>query len=260
MNLRRLLQYWTRRLFAPDRLLRQKYEAFKELLRHDKRSLELISELEELGYAGAVADWAAVPRLISALDWSVGSLIRALSSMRPGGYKELEQRHGQLSAELAAALPVFAAISAPPYALGMAHAAGQAEMVGGKAAALGRVLQAGFRSLAALSSPPGPSTSFLPITTCATGSTNCWRRCGLHDEADRLQELSREMTAMIRQAEVPVQVREAIAENLAELRRAWLLRPVGPAQQRRRRGRGKFLCRSVCERDGRGPGGYPGAV
>jgi len=229
MTLRRLLHHWTTRLFAPDRLLRHKYEAFKELLRYDKRSLELISELEELGYAGAVTDWAAIPRLISALDWSVGSLIRSLTSMRPGGYKELERRHGQLAAELAAALPVFAGASEPPYALDMAQAAGQAELVGGKAAALGRVLQAGLPQPRGFVITTGAFNLFLSHNNLRHRLDELLAEVRLHGTADRLQEISRELTALIRQAEVPTQIREAIDERLAELRPAggsgrWALR------------------------------------
>ena len=229
MTLRRLLHHWTERLFAPDRLLRHKYEAFKELLRYDKRSLELISELEELGYAGAMTDWAAIPRLISALDWSVGSLIRSLTSMWPGGYKELERRHGELAAELAAALPVFAAASEPPYALDMAQAAGQAEMVGGKAAALGRVLQAGLPQPRGFVVTTRAFNLFLAQNNLRHRLDELLAEVRLPGSANRLQEISHEMTAMIRQAEVPAQVREAIGERLAELRFAggsgrWALR------------------------------------
>lgn len=217
MTLRRLLHHWTTRLFAPDRLLRHKYEAFKELLRHDKRSLELISELEELGHAGAVADWAAITRLISALDWSVGSLIRSLASMQPGGYKELERRYGELSAEIAAALPLFAASSEPPYALDMAQAAGQVEMVGGKAAALGRVLQAGLPQPRGFVITTGAFNLFLAHNNLRHRLDELLAEVRLYDPASRLQEISREMTAMVHQAEVPAQVREAIGEGLAEL-------------------------------------------
>lgn len=227
MTLRRLLSHWTARLFAPDRLLHRKYQAFKELLRYDKRSLELISELEELSYAGAVVDWAAIPRLISALDWSVASLIRSLTAMRPDGYKELERRHGLLAAELAAALPAFRADAAPPYALDLAQAAGQAELAGGKAAALGCLLQAGLPQPRGFVITTRAFHLFLAHNNLRHRLDELLAEVRLPGDA-RLEEISRELVAMIRQAEVPAEVVEAIGGRLAALGAAascrWALR------------------------------------
>ena len=46
MNINTLFRYWTYRLFAPGVVLRQTYEAFRELLVHDSRSHELMADLE----------------------------------------------------------------------------------------------------------------------------------------------------------------------------------------------------------------------
>lgn len=229
MTLRRQLQFWAKRLFAPDRLLRDKYEAFKELLRHDRRSLELISELEELGHGGEVADWAAIPRLAAALEWSVDGLIRSLSAMRPGGYSDLEQRQGQLAAELVSALPVFAAHTEPPLTLSIAEADGRVELAGGKAAALGRVLAAGFPLPRGFVITTRAFNLFLAHNDLRHRLDELLAEVRLPDTGDRLDGLSREMIAMIREGEVPVEVRAEIAIRLSELRLAgcsgpWALR------------------------------------
>ena len=100
MNFSQLFQHWTLKVFAPGKLLRQKYEAFKELLRHDKRSLELITDLEDLLQGERLVDWARVESLVRALRWSVGRLIDSLISMQPAAYANLEERFHQIESFL----------------------------------------------------------------------------------------------------------------------------------------------------------------
>lgn len=230
MTLTRRLHYWATQLFAPNRLLTRKYTAFKELLRHDKRSLELISDLEDIRHSGTLVDTAAVARLTGALSWSVGSLIRSLSSMHPGFYRDLEQRFFELEKALSATLPAFDENRDPPYTLSLIEAADRPALAGGKAHALGRVLQA----------------TDLPLPRGFVITTNAFNLFLAHndlrhrldellaevrfDEGDkRLRELSGEMTGLIRQAEVPEVLVDDIRQRLAELRRLpcsgpWALR------------------------------------
>lgn len=229
MTLIRLLRHWTTRLLAPDRLPSLKYDAFKELLRHDKRSLELISQLEDIYYSGTPVDQAAVGRLAGALGWSVGSLIRSLTAMHPGGYRDLEQRFTELEQTLLAALPVFADSSEPPYSIDLPAAAANPELAGGKAYGLGRVLSATDLPL-----PRG-----FVITTRSfnlfLGHNDLRHRLDellaevRIDDGERLRELAGEMMECIRMSRVPETVAQDIGRRLAELRRLgcsgpWALR------------------------------------
>lgn len=114
MTLSRLFKYWTLQVFSPGKLLQHKYASFKELLRHDKKSLELITDLEDIQHLGAPVDWARVARLVRALIWSVGGLIRALVAMHPGAYNELERRFTALESSLMEAVSLPAGDSTPP--------------------------------------------------------------------------------------------------------------------------------------------------
>ena len=145
MYLKRLFKYWTLQVLAPGKLLRLKYEAFKELLRHDKKSLELITDLEEILHAGLPVDWARVESLVRALLWSVGALIRSLIAMHPAAYADLEEQFQRLEWSLAAAVTLPGEDSHPPYAITLAEAASAPKLAGGKAHTLGRMLrEAGF--------------------------------------------------------------------------------------------------------------------
>ena len=89
------------------KLLRQKYLAFKELLRHDKRSLELITDLEDLLQGERLVDWARVESLVRALRWSEGRLIDSLLSMNPAAYRVLEERFRQIESSLVRAVALL---------------------------------------------------------------------------------------------------------------------------------------------------------
>lgn len=215
MYLKRLFKFWTLQVFAPGKLLHLKYEAFQELLRHDKKSLELITDLEEIWHAGFPVDWAQIESLVRALRWSVGSLIRSLIAMHPAAYADLEEQFHRLESSLAAAVTLPTEEDRPPYTLTLAEAAAAPDLAGGKAHTLARMLQE--------TGLPGPR-GFV-VTTRAfhlfLGHNRLRHRLDellaqvCLDRGPRLEELSREMQAIILAGEVPPPVQEDITEKLA---------------------------------------------
>ncbi|MFZ5452480.1 MAG: PEP/pyruvate-binding domain-containing protein [Thermodesulfobacteriota bacterium] len=219
MNLSGLLKYWALQVFAPDKLLRHKYASFKELLAHDKKSLELITDLEDILHTRTPVDWARIVSLVRGLNWSVGSLIRSLASMRPGAYGELERRGLSLESSLREAVSLPEEDCSPPFTLTLEEAAWSDRLAGGKAEALSRALRE--------TGLPGPQ-GFV-VTTRAfqlfVAHNNLRHRLDellaevCLEDWERLEELSREMTAMVRDGEVPGEVQEDIYRRLAELQR-----------------------------------------
>jgi len=219
MNFSQLFKYWTLQVFAPDMLLRHKYETFKELLRHDKESLELITDLEEIQHAGSPVDWARIERLVRALNRSMASLVRSLVSMHPGGaYRELERRFRLLESSLTALVALPEGDNAPPYTLALADAATEPELAGGKAHTLSRVLRdAGL---------PGPRGFVITTRAFHLFLEHNRFRNRLDellaevtlDDWERLEALSREMTATVLSGEVPPVIREDLGLRLAVLK------------------------------------------
>ena len=62
-----LFKYWTYQLFAPGKVLKDKYAAFKSLLDHDKHAHDLMAELEDIYYQHQKRDFSAVRRLCTDL-------------------------------------------------------------------------------------------------------------------------------------------------------------------------------------------------
>ncbi len=229
MYLRRLFKHWTLQVFAPGKLLRLKYEAFKELLRHDKKSLELITDLEEILYGNLPVDWARIESLVRALRWSVASLIRSLLAMHPAPYLDLEEQFHRLDLSMASAMALPEEDSRPPYTLTLAAAAAAPDLAGGKAHTLGRLLrEAGL---------PGPRGFVVTTRAFHLFLQDNQLRHRLDellaqvrlDEGPRLGKLSREMEAMILEGELPPLVQEEILRRLEDyhpqgIQGPWILR------------------------------------
>lgn len=219
MYLGKLFKHWTLQFFTPGKLLRLKYEAFKELLRHDKKSLELLTDLEEILHEGLPVDWARVESLVRALRWSVGSLIRSLIAMHPAAYWDLEERFHQLELSILQAAHLPEADCSPPYTLTLTEAAGAPELAGGKAHSLGRMHQK-----AGVPIPPGFVVTtrsfhlFLKHNDLRHRLDEMLAQARLN-QGERLEELSRCLQAIILEGELPPQVQEDIRRRLGSFER-----------------------------------------
>jgi pyruvate, water dikinase len=219
MDLARRFRYWSRYLFTPNRLLLDKYQAFREVLRHDRKSLELLGDLEDICYSGTPVDWARITRLITALRWSIDSLIRSLTAMHPGLYRDLEQRFQHLETHLLEQVTLPATETAPPYVISIAEAAAAPHLAGGKAHTLGTLLRdtdlpqpAGFVITTSAGNLLLDRNDLRPRLDELLGEITL-------NDAQRLNALSAEMVALVEAAEIPEEISTAVGCRLAEFRR-----------------------------------------
>jgi pyruvate,water dikinase len=84
-----LFKHWTYQVFAPGTVLREKYEAFKSLLRHDKRAHELMAELEEIYYDQTKVDFKVIEEKYDRLARCVSGIVENLAIMCPSRYLDL---------------------------------------------------------------------------------------------------------------------------------------------------------------------------
>ena len=132
----RLLRHWFMRLLTPDRLIRDKYEHFKELLRSDAKALDLIADLDAPIYGHDPADMARIRFLIAQLRQAVLDMATSLCDMNPASYAELPVALDRISAQIDALVARPPLDSSPPYVLTLDEAADHPGQVGGKAANL----------------------------------------------------------------------------------------------------------------------------
>lgn len=91
-----LFKYWSYRLFSPDTLHRQTYEAFKHLLKQDGRAHDLMAELEILYYEGKRRDMAGIRSLFTQFSGAVQAMIGSLAVLKPTDATTLAQYHKKL--------------------------------------------------------------------------------------------------------------------------------------------------------------------
>jgi len=77
-------------VFSPGTVLREKYEAFKSLLAHDKCAHEVMAELEEIYYNQVRVDFQVIAKKYDRLAESVSGIVEDLSKMCPSRYLNLK--------------------------------------------------------------------------------------------------------------------------------------------------------------------------
>jgi pyruvate, water dikinase len=144
MTITHLWRHWLNRLLAPDRLVRNNYKAFRNVLREDGVALEILADLETHLYGHNPADHARVGFLCEQLIAAIGAMARHLQAMNPGAYQPLTKQHHQLAASVRNALVREPGDTQPPYIIDLEQAADSPELAGGKAANLSATGRAGI--------------------------------------------------------------------------------------------------------------------
>lgn len=218
MFVNRLFKHWTYQIFSPGTVLREKYEAFKRLLDHDRRAHELIAELEEIFYRRQKFDLAAIAHRYDELAGTVGAMIDCLQAMAPGSYLSLSDYFKKIDFYIRFMLAPPELDFAPPFVVGLKEISSLDEgMVGGKAFNLARL-----KNRLGLPVPPG----FVVTTTACNYFLECNDLRGEIDQrlADldpaapgALERVSDEIVIAVRNARMPADIEEAIAGSLSML-------------------------------------------
>ncbi len=137
-----LLKYWTYRLFAPGVILRETYDAFRELLVFDSRSHELMAELEGLYYQGKKEDFCRIAERYDALSTSVSGMVESLDRMAPGSFVTLREYFRKFDFYSRFLLAPPALRFGPPFVLNLSDALINQELSGGKCAHLAELARA----------------------------------------------------------------------------------------------------------------------
>ena len=93
MLLNTLFSHWSYRLFAPGTMLRERYEALKQLLNYDVLCHEQMAEFQDILHSGQPEDLVAVRRRFSEFSSNVREMVAALETIAPGSYASLKAYH-----------------------------------------------------------------------------------------------------------------------------------------------------------------------
>ncbi len=218
MLLNTLFRYWTYRLFAPGVVLRQTYEAFRELLVHDSRCHELMADLEALYYQGIREDFCRIAERYGKLAESVEGMVSCLERMAPASHVTLREYYRKFDFYSRLLLAPPAVDFGPPFTLPLdGGGATRPELAGTKAANLVSIA-AGLQ----LPVPAGfvitvNSFNYLLEYNDLRGAINSLLAQLDPTAPGALGNISARLTGMIETAEIPPAVIEAIRSAQAAL-------------------------------------------
>ena len=208
-----LFKYWTYQLFSPGSVLKEKYAAFKSLLTHDKRSHELLAELEDIYYNRKKRDFSAIATLCTDLSRHVSEVVHDLSRVCPARYPDLLFFYKKIDSYIRFMTTPDNVVVTTPYVLRLEDTGAQdLHLVGGKAMNLAIV----------------KNTLKLPVPDGFCITTNAYHHFiehnGLRREIDKrlskidihdtgsLDLLSKEIENLIMAATMPSEIQAAMDE------------------------------------------------
>ncbi len=218
--LKHLFRHLTYQVFSPGTLLRNKYNAFREVLRHDNIALERIADLEEIYYEDQYADWARIAWLCQELSSSTRIMIDKLQEMSPTRYMGLQEYHKKIDFYIQLGTSVPEPDFSPPYLVPLGEHATDPNLTGGKASSLARIA----------------SRTEIPVLPGFVVTANAFNYFlesnGLRERLDsalrrirpcktnQLQELAREMEEEVLTAPVPNIIADELLESAEHLLQA----------------------------------------
>jgi len=209
-----LFKYWTYQLFAPGKVLKDKYTAFKSLLDHDKHAHDLMAELEEIYYQHQKRDFSAVRRLCTDLTNQVAGIVDDMARICPVDHPDLLSFFKKVDAYIRFMADPEPTDATPPYVIGLDESdPSELHLIGGKALNL-RIVK---------------NELGLPVPRGFIITTNAFHRFleynGLRKTIDErlsaldiqdtnsLDSLSGAIRRTIMAAEVPLEIEKAIREG-----------------------------------------------
>ena len=134
MLLKNLFKYWTYQVFSPGTVLREKYEAFKSLLSHDKRAHELMAELEDIYHGSIKVDFNVIAAKYGEFSNCISHIVEDLTKISPYRYVNLREYFKKFDAYIQFMLVPPKSDSSAPYAVSFGDISfDHPSQVGGKA-------------------------------------------------------------------------------------------------------------------------------
>lgn len=218
MYVSNLFKHWTHKIFNPSLLAREKYEAFRNLLEYDKKSHELIAEIEQIYYDQLKIDFAAIEENLKELSSSVAKVVESLREICPTCYPRLDDYFHKIDSKIKQVLASDLPDCSPPFVLTLDQLSFESHLlVGGKAFNL-----AANRKSLGLPVPRGfvitanSYNYFLETNNLRERIDVKLARLDINS-AGSLEKTSNSLVELIRSAHVPKEIEEEITAALKEI-------------------------------------------
>ncbi len=219
MLLNKLFKHWSFRIFAPGTILREKYEAFKQLLRYDARCHEQMAEFQALLHGNRREGLCRMRKRFSLFSDQVYGMVTSLETMAPGEYVSLKAYHKKFDFYVRFLLAPPAVDSGPPFVLPFDEIRPENKNTGNKAKNL-----ALLKTELQLPVPPGFAVTtnafhylieynnLRPLLDDLLSELNI-------ESSHSINWISGQLMERIRNAEVPPDIEKAILTSYQELER-----------------------------------------
>jgi len=218
MYVSNLFKHWTHKIFDPSLLAREKYESFRNLLEYDKKSHELIAEIEQIYYDQVKVDFAAIEQNLKELLSSVAEVVESLREICPTCYPRLDDYFHKIDSKLKQILASDLPDCSPPFVITLDQLNFDSHLlVGGKAFNL-----AANRKSLGLPVPRGfvitanSYNYFLETNNLRERIDVKLARLDINS-AGSLEKTSKALVELIRSAQVPKEIEEEITAALKEI-------------------------------------------
>lgn len=213
-----MFKHWSKRLFSPGTFLRENYTSFRQLLEEDKRSHELLAELEEIYYSRKQVDIKAVESRYAELSGSVSAMIDSLLKMTPGAYTSLRDYFTRIDAYIRFIFDAPVKNPPPPYTITLSSLQIEKRTLAGNKAFNLALLHNHLD----LSVPRGfvittnAFTSFLEHNNLQPGIDRCLALLDI-SSAKSLHQLAGKMVSLVNTAEIPPHIEKEIMASFTAL-------------------------------------------
>ncbi len=133
MLLDSLFKYWSYRIIAPGTILREKYEALKELLHYDILCHEQMAEFQDLLHGQQREDLTCIRKRFTRFSQQVGGMVDCLETMAPGKFVSLKSYHKKFDFYTRFLLAPPKIDFSPPFVLDLEELALDSKQLGKKA-------------------------------------------------------------------------------------------------------------------------------
>jgi pyruvate,water dikinase len=211
------LKQFSDRVLTPDLVAKKRYKIFQKLLQDDRRSHELLAELEEIYYHCAPVDTNRLRFLYEKLSTAVAAMVSDLRELAPGRYRNLPDYFKKIDYYSRFALAPPKTDAKPPYVLPLDTVYKDDHSIGGKGLHLSE--------LAAILDMPVPR-GFILSTSAWNQILNANRlrpkiarelaKLDIHSAAS-LTAVSERLMALVAEADIPAGIEDALSVPLQDL-------------------------------------------
>jgi len=128
-----LFKHWSYRIFAPGTIMREKYEAFKHLLRYDVRCHEQMADFQDLLHSDLPEDLSRTRIRFDLFSDQIAGMIDSLTTIAPGKYVTLKDYHKKFDFYVRFLLAPPEIDISPPYVLSLNEINSAHKNIGNKA-------------------------------------------------------------------------------------------------------------------------------